>query len=70
MEEASKPKPDNGIRQLLVGIRGSLETALEYSGCPKLPVETSHQVSSSTNTVIPFHYMHVKRSTEPNNGQQ
>jgi len=64
--EAQKADSDNSISRLLAGIKGNLETALEYSGGLTLSVETSHQVSSSTNTVTLFHYLHVKLSTELN----
>ena len=63
-----KGESDNGISQLLVGIKGNMETTFEYSGRLKLSVETSHQVSSSTNIVTLFHYLHVKLSTELSNG--
>jgi len=33
-----------------------------------LSVETTHQVRSSTNIVILFHYLHVKLSTELSKG--
>jgi hypothetical protein len=53
---------DNGICRLLAGIKGNLETTLDYSGGLTLSVETSHQVSSSTNIVTLFHCLHVKRA--------